>query len=90
MFTLPAETIAWPVARQFDVYLVDAGMPGESAVAICRTIRNVDRDGVVICLSAEETDSEKLLAAEADYFIKIPDGLGRIRQTIDNLLDNAP
>ena len=84
----PAEIMAWLVARKFDVYVVDVKMSGESALGVCRTIRTVDKDGAVICISDENADREELLDAGADLFLKLPDEMGKIRRTIDDLLDS--
>jgi DNA-binding response OmpR family regulator len=80
--------MAWLVARKFDVYVVDANMTSESAVGICRTIRTVDKDGAVICVSPDKADESRLLDAGADLFLKVPDEIGKIRRTVDDLLDS--
>jgi DNA-binding response OmpR family regulator len=83
-----AEIMAWLVARKFDVYIVDANSSGESAVGVCRSIRAVDKDGAVICISAQNSDGETLLDAGADLILKMPDALNNLRRTIDDLLDS--
>ena len=80
--------MAWLVARKFDVFVVDSNMAGASALGICCTIRSVDREAAVICLSPEDDDREPLLEAGADLFLKTPYSIGKLRQTIDDLLDS--
>lgn len=79
--------MAWLAARKFDVYVVDADMSGASALGICCTIRAVDKNGAVICLSPDDDDRGPLLDAGADLVLKMPDILINLRQTIDDLLD---
>ena len=62
----PAEIMAWLVARNFDVYVVDSETTGDSAEGVCRTIRAVDKDGAVICLSPNGEERGPLLDAGAD------------------------
>jgi DNA-binding response OmpR family regulator len=81
--------MAWIIAQKFDVYVIDATMPGESAAGLCGTIRTVDEDGMIICISPTEADREKLLAAGGDLFIKMPEEVGRIRRLIAELLDSS-
>jgi DNA-binding response OmpR family regulator len=83
-----AEIMAWLVARKFDVYIVDANASGDSSVGVCRSIRAVDKDGAVICISAAGQDTEPFLDAGADLVLKMPDALGNLRRTVDNLLDS--
>ena len=83
-----AEVMAWLVARKFDVYIVDANTSGDIAVGVCRSIRAVDKDGAVICISAQGSDSGPLLDAGADLVLKMPDALSNLRRTIDDLLDS--
>jgi DNA-binding response OmpR family regulator len=80
--------MAWLVARKFDVYVIDSNMTGDSAEGVCRTIRTVDKDGAVICLSPDDDDREPLLDAGADLVLKMPEAAARIRRTIDDLLDS--
>lgn len=80
--------MAWLVARKFDVYIVDANARGDSAVGVCRSIRAVDRDGAVICISSAGEDVEPFLDAGADLVLKMPEALGNLRRTIDDLLDS--
>src|SRR5205085_5109402 len=84
----PAEIMAWLVARKFDVYVVDSNMTGASALGICCTIRAVDKEGAVICLSADDDERGPLLDAGADLFLKMPDGASKLRQVLDDLLDS--
>jgi|KBSMisStaDraftv2_1062788.scaffolds.fasta_scaffold3131021_1 DNA-binding response OmpR family regulator len=84
----PAEIMAWLVARKFDVYVVDSNMSGASALGICCTIRAVDKEGAVICLSPDDDDRETLLNAGADLFLKMPDGAMKLRRVLDDLLDS--
>ena len=83
----PAEVMAWLVARKFDLYLIDTSMPGESALGMCHSVRKVNKDGAVICISPNGEEREILLGAGADLFLKMPDAIGQLRQTIDDLLD---
>jgi hypothetical protein len=78
--------MAWLIARRFDAYVIDANRSEDGALGICRTIRNVDDDGALICVS-DNGNGEKLLDAGADLVLKMPDDLGRLRHTIDDLLD---
>jgi DNA-binding response OmpR family regulator len=79
--------MAWLVARTFDLYLVDTNMTGESALGVCRSIRSVDDDGAIICISDDPEDRDTLLDAGADLFMKMPDAVGQLRRTIDDVLD---
>ena len=80
--------MAWLVARKFDVYVIDADMQGASALGICCTIRAVDKEGAVICLSTDEDDHESLLEAGADLFLKLPEGACKLRRVMDDMLDS--
>jgi DNA-binding response OmpR family regulator len=84
----PAEVMAWLVARKFDVYVVDSNMPGASALGVCCTIRAVDKEGAVICLTPYDDERGPLLEAGADLVLNIPLGVGKLRSTIDDLLDS--
>ena len=84
----PAEIMAWLVARKFDVYVVDSDIAGDSAEGVCRTIRAVDKDGAVICLSPDDHEREPLLDAGADLVLKMPDAASKLRRMIDDLLDS--
>ena len=79
--------MAWLVARTFDLYLVDNQMPGESALGVCRSIRSMDEDGAIICISDDVNHRDTLLDAGADLFMKMPDAVGQLRRTIDDVLD---
>ena len=83
----PAEIMAWLVARTFDLYLVDNQMSRESALGVCRSIRSVDGDGAIICISDDNDDRDTLLDAGADLFMKMPDAVEHLRRTIDDVLD---
>jgi DNA-binding response OmpR family regulator len=83
----PAEIMAWLVARTFDLYLVDNRMSRESALGVCRSIRSVDDDGAIICISDDIDDRDTLLEAGADLFMKKPDAVPHLRRTIDDVLD---
>lgn len=84
----PAEIMAWLVARKFDVYVVDSEIAGDSAEGVCRTIRAVDRDGAVICLSPNGEERAPLLDAGADLVLTKPEATTKLRRTIDDLLDS--
>lgn len=45
---------AWEQAGSFDVVLLDIFLPGESGLQFLRTIRSVDEDSVVICISGSQ------------------------------------
>jgi DNA-binding response OmpR family regulator len=79
--------MAWLVARTFDLYLVDNKMAGESALGVCRSIRSIDDDGAIICISDDADDRDTLLNAGADLFMKMPEAVGQLRRTIDDVLD---
>ena len=83
----PAEIMAWLIARRFDLYLVDTKMPDESALGVCRSIRSIDDNGAIICISEDVDDRDTLLGAGADMFMKMPDGAGQLRRMIDDVLD---
>jgi DNA-binding response OmpR family regulator len=83
-----AEIMAWLVARKFDVYVVDSTAAGETAVGVCNTIRTVDKEGAVICVSPDGDDREPLLDAGADLVLRLPDELNQLRRTIDDLLES--
>lgn len=83
-----AEIMAWLVARKFDVYVVDANVSGDNSVGVCRSIRAVDKDGAVICISSAGQDTEPILDAGADLVLKMPEAIGNLRRTIDDLLDS--
>ena len=79
--------MAWLVARTFDLYLVDTQMSGESALGVCRSIRSMDDNGAIICISDDVDDRDTLLDAGADLFMKMPDAVEQLRRTIDDVLD---
>ena len=79
--------MAWLVARTFDLYLVDTNMSGESALGVCRSIRSVDEDGAIICISDDVDERDTLLDAGADLFMKMPEAVGQLRRIIDDVLD---
>jgi DNA-binding response OmpR family regulator len=81
--------MAWLVARTFDLYLVDNQMSGESALGVCRSIRSMDDDGAIICISDDVDDRDNLLNAGADLFMKMPEAVGQLRRTIDDVLDGS-
>jgi DNA-binding response OmpR family regulator len=81
--------MAWLVARTFDLYLVDNQMSGESALGVCRSIRSMDDDGAIICISDDVDDRDSLLNAGADLFMKMPEAVGQLRRTIDDVLDGS-
>ena len=79
--------MAWLVARTFDLYLVDTNMAGESALGVCRSIRSIDDDGAIICISDDVCHRDSLLDAGADLFMKLPEAIGNLRRTIDDVLE---
>ena len=80
--------MAWLAVRKFDVYVVDGNLLDDSGPGVCRTIRAVDKDGAVICVSPDSDDREDLLDAGADLFLKLPESINQLRRTIDDLLDS--
>jgi DNA-binding response OmpR family regulator len=82
-----AEVCMRLVVERSDLYILDASLPRESAIRMVKTVRLVDQEAIVICISELEVDREKVLNAGADVFIKSPSGLASLTSTIDGLLD---
>ena len=54
---------------------------------VCRSIRSIDDDGAIICISDDADDRDTSLNAGADLFMKMPEAVGQLRRTIDDVLD---
>jgi DNA-binding response OmpR family regulator len=72
----------------FDLYILDAWMPGLSGFDLCRHIRETDKNTPVMFFSAlsRESDRELAAAAGASAFLCKPNDLDIFSDTVDTLL----
>jgi len=78
-----AEVCMRLVVERSDLYILDASLPRENAIRMVKTVRLVDQEAIVICISELEVDRDKVLNVGADIFIKSPSGLSSLTSTID-------
>jgi DNA-binding response OmpR family regulator len=83
------EACACFIVEAFNIYLLDADMPGENPIQMVKTVRLVDRNAALICISGSDSDRLSAIEAGADIFLQSPVGIGLVRTTIDNLLDKT-
>ena len=83
-----AETMA--ARREFDLFLVDLGLPDLDGVTVVRTIRGRSRAPILI-LSAQTDERRKIeaLDAGADDYVTKPFGIGELRARLRAALRRA-
>ena len=87
--------VAWPLIkrRRFDLYLLDAWLPGIDGFEFCRQIREFDSVTPILFYSgaAYDTDKEKGIAAGANAYVAKPDVDGLIETILELVVRaNAP
>ena len=74
--------------EDFDIYVIDNWLPGQTGVEFCHEIRLSDPSTPIIMYSAisRKTDIEEGLAAGANVYLVKPDDLMNLGPTIDWLI----
>lgn len=72
----------------FDLFLLDYCLPDMTAVALCKSIRELNPNAPILIYSAldREIDQQRAFQAGADYYLIKPEQLGEIRPNVDRLL----
>ena len=84
-----AQALSLIQAENFDMYLLDAWLPGVDGFELCRRLRDVDPDTPILFFSgaAYEADKKRGIEAGANAYVSKPDVeglLGRITQFVSN------
>ena len=77
---------AWPLIKQqyFDLYILDAWLPGIDGYEFCRQIRELDSNTPILFYSgaAYDADKQKGIAAGANAYVAKPDVDELIKTTV--------
>lgn len=84
-----AQALSLIQAEQFDLYLLDAWLPGVDGFELCRRLRDFDSHTPIVFFSgaAYDIDQKRGIEAGANAYVSKPDIeglLGRITQFVSN------
>jgi DNA-binding response OmpR family regulator len=77
------------ISETFDAYVLDTSLRRDSPLDLVRAIRNADPVSKILCLSLNESNRYKAIAAGADVFIKLPDEMHLLRLRVEDLFDKV-
>ena len=86
-----SEGLGLAMGERFDLYLVSYLLTEGTGVELCHMLREFDARTPILFWSAlvYEADREQAMRAGADVFLKQPDDLSIIPETIDQLICGA-